>query len=171
MKKKTGLALLVLAAVLIALAVTTHKRLDIRESQYPTMAQAREDQAIQHGWLPEFLPPSATDIRERHDLDTNAVILRFHFPVNETGFWNGACQPVDLDQAGRPDLRPDGQPDGRLTASASWWPQDLFPEPGASPAYDFLACPASPGTGPPRLLLAIDPRASLALAWSAAKRP
>jgi hypothetical protein len=31
------------------------------------------------GWIPEFLPASATDIREQHDIDTNELWLSFSF--------------------------------------------------------------------------------------------
>lgn len=32
---------------------------------------------IEQGWLPEFLPPDARGISERHDLDTNEAVVLF----------------------------------------------------------------------------------------------
>jgi hypothetical protein len=44
-----------------------------RESAYATHADAVADDAILRGWIPPFVPESAREIREIHDLDTNEV--------------------------------------------------------------------------------------------------
>jgi hypothetical protein len=54
-----------------------------RESAYATHADAVADDAILRGWIPPFVPESAREIREIHDLDTNDVCLRFELPVEE----------------------------------------------------------------------------------------
>ncbi len=43
----------------------------IMDATYETMGKAREDGAIDRGWVPEYLPDTATNIRERHSQDTN----------------------------------------------------------------------------------------------------
>src|SRR5207249_279130 len=44
---------------------------------YATLEQARS--LVSHGWLPDFLPSSAHNIREKRDLDVNRIIAAFAF--------------------------------------------------------------------------------------------
>jgi hypothetical protein len=41
--------------------------LQVVTNTYNTLADARSSGAIERGWIPGFLPPSAHDIREAHD--------------------------------------------------------------------------------------------------------
>jgi hypothetical protein len=64
-----GLALLVVAGCS-----------DRYESSYATYADAKSRGALGPGkWLPEFLPRSAREIREEHDIDTNELWVAFTF--------------------------------------------------------------------------------------------
>jgi len=47
---------------------------------YDTHAEAVADEAIQRGWIPTWVPPTATNIHEAHNLDTNARALSFTAP-------------------------------------------------------------------------------------------
>ena len=51
-----------------------------REARYATYGDAVEQGAVRRGWLPPYVPQSATEIAEVHDLDTNAQLLRFEAP-------------------------------------------------------------------------------------------
>ena len=51
------------------------------ESTYANYADAKRAGAIERGWIPAFVPRSATDIQESHDLDTNRQHLRFGAPT------------------------------------------------------------------------------------------
>ena len=50
------------------------------ESHYVDAAAARRAGAYERGWLPEFVPPSATDISELHNLDSNRTWACFSNP-------------------------------------------------------------------------------------------
>ena len=50
---------------------------DYVESRYDDLAAARAAGAVASGWIPSFLPSSATAIRETHNLDTNEVWVTF----------------------------------------------------------------------------------------------
>lgn len=146
---------LALSVMVIVLVWCGCQRLETQESSYATAALAREAGAVRRGWLPEFLPPSATDIREHHNLDTNAVILRFSFDPAESGFWTQACLPLSPDQVPKPEAQ--------LAVGVSWWPEDVAPSPGVTPRHDFFAC------SHPARVLAIG--RELALAWSPSGTP
>lgn len=47
---------------------------------YDTHAEATKDGAIRRGWIPTWMPETATHIHESHDLDTNARALSFTVP-------------------------------------------------------------------------------------------
>lgn len=49
------------------------------ENSYGTYQQAVADGAVRRGWLPEWLPPTATNIREWHNVDTNATYVSFTY--------------------------------------------------------------------------------------------
>jgi hypothetical protein len=53
--------------------VKRHERVD---AFYPTYEAAKRDGPVSRGWIPSFVPPSATEIYEEHDLDTNQVWIR-----------------------------------------------------------------------------------------------
>lgn len=48
-----------------------------QETFYDNYADAQKAGAIKRGWIPDFVPASAHNIRERHDIDTNNQLLRF----------------------------------------------------------------------------------------------
>jgi hypothetical protein len=52
---------------------------DIQINKYDNLQQVKEDQAIQKGWVPALLPPSAYNIEETHDIDTNQLFGRFYY--------------------------------------------------------------------------------------------
>ncbi|MBB5877286.1 hypothetical protein [Xanthomonas sp. 3498] len=47
---------------------------------YATYGEAVADDAIAKGWIPDFLPQSATDIYERHSVDAGGVAVVFSAP-------------------------------------------------------------------------------------------
>lgn len=53
------------------------------EASYGTWAEAERAGAVERGWVPAFVPQSARDIRDSHNLDTNAQTLRFIAPPSD----------------------------------------------------------------------------------------
>jgi len=51
---------------------------------YATYVDAEQAGAVARGWIPAFVPRTATEIREAHDLDTNQQWLRFRVPPGDT---------------------------------------------------------------------------------------
>lgn len=78
------------------------------ESRYATTADVRQAGAGTRSWLPTWLPESATDIRERHNIDSNATLVAFTVPSATPSLLVG-CRP------------------GRVApprGGASWWPSN-----------------------------------------------
>jgi len=95
---------------------------------YADAGAARRDGAVERGWIPEWLPKSAREIHELHDIDTNQILLAFSFdPVDRPGL-APSCSQV------RPDaLRP-------VAFRASWWPSDVPPSSFVTPRHAYYQC-------------------------------
>jgi len=119
------------------------------ESRYANKAEADRDGAISRGWIPSWLPASATDIREIHDIDTNETWLKF------------AAMEADLLALATQCSAIPGAPKRLPPQIRSWWPGDLSDD-RARPvdAYQFLACHADHGG-----YLAIDRKNARAYYW------
>lgn len=50
------------------------------DENYPTYAEAQRAGAVKRGWVPAFVPSSASDIEGSHDLDTSRQTLQFKIP-------------------------------------------------------------------------------------------
>ena len=77
------------------------------ESTFADYEKTAVSGLIDRGWIPDWLPVTAVNIHEKHDLDTNASILTF-----ETGAAFAApigCEPTTNSPA--------------AAFEASWWPQ------------------------------------------------
>lgn len=64
------------------------------ETSYRTYHDAVADGAIARGWLPAWLPPTATDIVEWHNLDTNATFASFNYGSAATLTFLSKCEPT-----------------------------------------------------------------------------
>jgi hypothetical protein len=77
----------------LAVIATALMGCDVVTSKYGSIAEARADQLFDRGWLPEILPPSATDIRVSNNLDLNISEGEFRFPPNEAANFKQAMKP------------------------------------------------------------------------------
>lgn len=53
------------------------------EEHYATWHDAEKAGAIERGWVPSFVPASATGISDSHDLDRNTQTLQFTVPLTD----------------------------------------------------------------------------------------
>jgi len=85
------------------------------ETVYPNFEAASKAKAVGEGkWIPGFLPLSATNIREKHNLDTNEVWLFFHFSTDDLASIINACQQTAQHEVIYP-----------RKSVGNWWPQAL----------------------------------------------
>ena len=93
---------------LFAFACLALVRCDSRESSYATYEAAVHDGAIKRGWLPGWLPRTASNIHEWHDQDTNETLASFAY---------GNAKPEEFLRLCRRDP---SAPQSRHRAK--WWP-------------------------------------------------
>ena len=94
------------------------------ESSYSSFAEAERSAAVDKGWIPAWLPSSATEIREMHDIDTNESMLAFTYDAEQGWELPSDCQPVSYAQIASPRF------------SRRWWPD---PE-SLEQAYELYRC-------------------------------
>jgi hypothetical protein len=63
------------------------------ESHYSDRQEAQRDGVFERGWLPDWLPASATDIREIHNLDTNEGAFSFSVQAGWSPPEAAGCAP------------------------------------------------------------------------------
>jgi hypothetical protein len=95
---------------------------------YRDARAAREDGAIDRGWIPDWLPASAHDIHERHDIASNQSLLAFSFDAADDPVLSPSCTQVQPDAL------------GRVPFNASWWPNDVPPSPFVTPRHAYYRC-------------------------------
>lgn len=75
-----------LSSMILVLAVLTACDSGLRSSHYKTLEEAKKSGAIDKGWLPDFLPPSATDIQEIHHIELDRIRVEFSFAKDDINF-------------------------------------------------------------------------------------
>lgn len=101
----------------VALLTAACERMETAESVYPDARAAISAGAIQRGWIPAFLPPSAKEISEKHNLDTNEVWLRFSMEPGERSSIEKSCRRIQPPEAVFP-----------RKGGGDWWPEVLTEE-------------------------------------------
>lgn len=108
-----------IAVGLMAAGLYTCARMDEMESTYAGYDAVVADGAIHRGWVPPWLPRSATDIHELHNLDTNARWMVFSFDPADARF-AGHCSPLRDTFPPMPRKRPRRWWPGRLVEGEPW---------------------------------------------------
>lgn len=78
-------------------------------------------------WLPQFLPKSARNIRERANIDTHEVWVSFSFDKIDTAYLTSACSISE-----KPDIK---FPREDRSRAIDWWIKDAEKDNGAKLKY------------------------------------
>lgn len=84
------------------------------ETSYPDFVTARQQDAVDRGWIPDFLPEQAQDLREAHLPEQGPAVVRATLPG---GVLPDAC--VVVDDVGEVALDAAWLPDGPATQLVS----------------------------------------------------
>lgn len=113
-------AMWVLASMLLAGCTD-----EVMDAGYPATSDAVASGAVRRGWVPAWVPASARNLQEVHDVDTNQSALSFTL---ERSGWRppAPCRPAEGGEFSEPAF------------DRSWIPsgQDL------TAAYDLYGCPS-----------------------------
>lgn len=143
---------LVLAA-LLALAALVLEKWERPSSSF----DSRDELAalIATGWVPDWIPSSAFDIEESHDIDTNEVWMRFRFSKVQAFYRSPLCQPLPVDE-GEKVISLDGT---RFPSSFAALQQRQ-----ASASFSWYVCGSEP-----LYMAAVDESEQLAFLWSSGR--
>ncbi len=101
--------------LILFLVIIGCERMEAPESAYPNFEAAIKANVVGKGkWVPEFLPPSSTNIREKHNLDTYEQWLSFHF-TGDIASIISLCKQTILQEIVYPRRSP-----------GNWWPRTLL---------------------------------------------
>lgn len=89
---------------------------DLRESAYPSLADAKRAGAMTHGWLLEFLPASSRDIQEIHSIDTSQTWCAFGFSPQDAQLLQANLAVIGPTAVAAVHVR---------TVGVAWWPRVL----------------------------------------------
>ncbi|GAB1267011.1 hypothetical protein NBRC116493_02640 [Aurantivibrio infirmus] len=93
MKKAiAGLVVLSLCSLVGVMWLISIERVHSRFDNYQGMETSGIFEA---GWLPPYLPKSATNIREKHDIDTNFVHATFEYEQQDKSSVIDNCQIIE----------------------------------------------------------------------------
>lgn len=98
-----------LAVALVTALLGTACARDTYSTSYPDLVTARQQDALDRGWIPSMLPEEATDLREVHDPSADTAVASATLPG---GILPDGCTETTAD-IGRPALE------------ASWVPDDV----------------------------------------------
>jgi hypothetical protein len=96
-----------LAALGIVLAVLRYMEYtENPKSAFESYEELERSGLIARGWLPQYLPPSATNIKESHNLDTNRVWATFRYQLGDLSSVESACNRIAESDLGKKFLCP-----------------------------------------------------------------
>jgi len=132
----SGIALIPIAGfVLLCLMVPALGILYAGEdihAEYATYADAEADGAVERGWIRDFVPTSAVNIRDSHNLDSNAQWMSFEFDPSDRPKMEEKLAPA------KRAVIPFSGPGFLFDKVDPWWPKDLQKRPSdLLEKYDF----------------------------------
>jgi len=141
-----------LAALVLCLAACD----ETQRASYATYEAAAQAGAVQRGWIPSFVPQSAIEMTEAHDLDLNTQRLRFRIPLGDVPRMTAGMEPLPLAEASAPSVR--------SPALSGDWPEELT-TPGQAPRASLRLYRAS-ATGADAHCLAVELDRGMVYVWS-----
>ena len=98
-------------AVALCLAAGGCAWIEGTSSRFSDRQEAEAAEMFAKGWLPQWLPQSSENLREKHVHDTSASILRFEYDTaKDAPPFGGACEPTERKRVESPRV------------DAWWWP-------------------------------------------------
>lgn len=113
------------ASVLVVTCIACTEQ---QEASYADLATAERAGAVRRGWIPDWVPKSAHDLREVHNLDTNRSMLAFRYDPSDRPAVPNTCSQVRASEV------------PPVPFAASWWPRDVPPTKFVTHRHAFFSC-------------------------------
>lgn len=84
----------VVCIILGGLGYACH-RLENTRSYFETYEDMKAAGMIDAGWIPDYIPRTATEIHETHDIDTNIVKMKFKYEASDTKSVERHCEKTE----------------------------------------------------------------------------
>ena len=107
-----GIALLLALALAISWNKLGSSLSDWKSSHFASISEIQQSGLIEKGWFPNWMPQSATEIKETHNIDTNEGYIFFFFSKQDLDNLNTICPEI---------VKP--LPELPRNLSADWLPQ------------------------------------------------
>ena len=78
-------------SVITLIVVSSCDYIERPKSYFSDYQELKDSGIIEKGWVANFIPKSAYDIHEQHDIDTNRVKMTFKFDENDTKPLTDSC--------------------------------------------------------------------------------
>lgn len=115
--------------VMALLVLVSCDWIESKEGHYPDMKAAAAAGEISRGWIPAFVPQSASDIRIKYDVENNRTWLSFRGTVDQSTL-HDTCHSVTGKEISYPINGPRG-----------WWPIALTADSKENKTvYEYYAC-------------------------------
>ena len=118
-------ALLIIVSMVSAWFIVADK-MAFMEREFEDHKAAKAAGELEKGWLPGFLPSSATAIKVINNSDNKSALVSFSYAE---GLDMAACKELPLSEAALPAER-----------VVLWWPEELTKKGTAQSGYAFFKC-------------------------------
>jgi len=65
------------------------------KSEFANYNEVKASGIMDRGWIPTYIPKSATNIKEQHDIDTNWVEVTFKYTIGDIEDTKEACDSIE----------------------------------------------------------------------------
>lgn len=103
-------------------------RLENPKTEYDDYLAVVSNDAIGRGWIPDFLPKSATEIVEQHRTDASFGYVAFYADDGDTTYLRELCRPMEYTEV------------KYFSSYPIWWPKELSGSTDESANLDFYLC-------------------------------
>lgn len=118
-------SLLIVVSMVSAWFIVAGK-MQYMEREFADIGAAKAAGELEKGWLPGFLPSSATTIKVINNTDNKSALVSFSFAGD---IEMAACKELPLSEATLPSER-----------VVLWWPEELTGKGTAQAGYAFFKC-------------------------------
>jgi len=91
--KKVSISVIAVLATVFGVAYCLNEA-EKESNVFGSYEEVVESGLIDHGWIPEFIPTSAYDIKEKHRVDVPSIHVELKFVSGDVKSFEAACEKI-----------------------------------------------------------------------------